>query len=195
MKLANRFVVTIVSIFTAFSLTVNAVSPSYVTSLFSQLSVGSIIENQNILQIYNQLSQIPINIVGKLSGSGGAARIVVAVKDTPQDKKENSKKQQPGNDLSFASSQANGNFTRSQSSGLSGVVCNDSSHAYLYSGCCPGEVRAQCRLFIMLTFMLVFLVTLRRLSLPAPNQFNNIFFNITRPSAGKRIGFFICGGF
>jgi len=157
----------LMSLFTALSITLNAVSPSYVSSLVSLAAQGTIVENQNILQVYSQMAAIPIDIVSRLMGAKTSAKDLAKKQGSPE--KDAGHKNQNSSDLSFVPSHLAERLTR----GLEGsYLCIPGVNTDIYNLRGWYYLKfplAACGFCIILMYMLVFLVRLRRGSLPAPN--------------------------
>jgi len=193
MRRTRKTVITVISIIAALTVTVNAASASCILNLFSQLPISSAIENQNILKVYSQIAVIPINIMNRLMGAKAPARSMAGKADTSE--KSSGAKTQNTSDMSFAPSQLNESITRVQTGSWSGIGGIGSDIYGMPPGYCLKFTPTGQGIYILFMFMLLFLITLRRSSLPAPNM-QLIYFKKTQSSRLKQDWvFYFLGGF
>ena len=169
MKRSNKLLANVICLLAVLSITLNAASPVCISNVFSQLPVGRLIENQNILQVYSQMSVIPINILNSLMGVKSLTKNI-ARKASPADSDRQHKAGRTSSDISFTPVQILESMSRYQSD-VSLKVFNAYDGLY----CLPSAYNMKLLIdgsgfMIILMFMLVFLVNLRRSSLPAPNR-------------------------
>ena len=180
-KLSRQFLISFICVFASLSITVNAASPSCVSNLFSQVPLGKIIENQNILQVYSKMAVIPINIVNRLMGAKVQDNNIVKTTSPMPDKKD-AQKTQNTSDVSFVNFQITENLAKTQSASFLRVIGADTNLYYMAAGhCLQRPLTGGGGACVITMFMLMFLIALRRCSLPAPN--NKLFYNnITQSS-------------
>jgi hypothetical protein len=184
-RTVKGFVVVLINLVTAFSLAVTAISPRQIINLTSSIASQSVMENQPLLQFYSSISMIPINMVSKMFGEKFTG-IKNTVKNKTHEKNDNNR---ACSDFSFALPDSSSNLLKTQNlQSLPFFTPQDRSLA-MQVGCQFRLLTAgpsQCIIFLCI---LLFLITLRRRSLPAP-YINNIIYLINPILVAKRIGFF-----
>jgi hypothetical protein len=184
-KMAKGFAVLIVNLLTVFSLAVTTISPRQIINLTSSLASQQAIENQPILQFYSSISMIPINMVSKMFGEKFSG-IKAASRNKSHDKND---KNRTCSDLSFALPSTSSNILKT-------LNLQNASFLPLSDALSVSSPDGQLSLLtassgqgILFLFILLFLITLRRRSLPAPYMNKTIYIKNPIRNA-KWIGFF-----
>jgi len=171
-----------ICVFAAMSVTVNAANPALVSNCFSQVPLGTIMETQNIFQVYSRMAVIPVNVVSRLFGEKFSSKDLSKRPAAPA--KKESRGAQRASDVSFVPPRNAANPVRFQA--------GNSLQAGSFDGWVDGMPLDYYLKFLItgfkfcatFMFILTFLITLRRSSLPAPNS-RSLTRYITRSSGFK----------
>jgi hypothetical protein len=187
-KMAKGYAVLIVNLLTIFSVAFTTISPRQIVNLTSSLAANQAIENQPIFQLYSTISMIPINMVSKMLGEK-LAGVKGASQRKAHDKSENNR---ACSDFSFALPNTSSNVLKMPNLQPVSFLTVPDGALSIPAGCQFSLLSAGSSQCVILLCILLFLITLRRRSLPAPYMNKTIYIK-TQSSTQNGLGFLIIG--